>query len=203
MVLLAMLAAGCQTYAEIALASTPATPLGEEEPTRDANEFEQESAAAVTPDFLRPGPLGVTNHRLDGNRVVEGYADLSLVAPVDVDLNGVPAWIAAVPTRAGVVWAVALDDGRTQAFHVGDGAVRPVPTEPAVLPAGMPPLVRWTDGVARFVTPSGSFSSVINAVPVGDGLAYVDTEGNLVIEGGQLGAAVGRSDSVLRIWQPD
>ena len=92
----------------------------------------------------------MTNHRLDGNRVVEGYSDLSQITPIDVELMGVPAWVASVPTDSGVLWGVVLEDGRTQAVLVEGGRVVSVPTEPARLPAGMPPLLEYEDGVAHF-----------------------------------------------------
>ena len=87
------------------------------------------------------------------------------------------------PLQTGVVWAVALVDGGTQAFYVQEGAAMPVQTEPDSLPAGMPPLVHWAEGVARFVLPAGAPSPATHAVPLGESLAYIDIEGNLVIEG--------------------
>ena len=141
-------------------------------------------------------PAGLTNHQLDGNRVVNGYSDLSTITPIDVELLGVPAWVASVSVGQdetgedvadpqGVVWGVVLEDGRTQAFLVGGGDVTPVPTQPERLPAGMPPLMEYVDGTARFVIPSGDMSTLTNAVQVGDALIGVEEDGDLLIEEGE------------------
>lgn len=144
-----------------------------------------DSEVAEDSDGPKPGEdgqrVGVTNQRLDGNRVVQGYTDLSTIRPIDVELDGVPAWVASVPTDEGVVWGVVLEDGRTQAVLVANGVVTPVPTEPAELPPGMPPLLRYLDGTAEFVIPSGEVSPATNAVPVGDTLIGVDEDGDLII----------------------
>jgi hypothetical protein len=130
----------------------------------------------------------VTNQRLDGNRVVEGYTDLSQITPIDVDLLGVPAWVAAVEVDSGVLWGVVLEDGRTQAMLVDDGRITPVPTDPEQLPEAMPPLLEYVDGVARFLLPDKAeddVSDLTNAVPVGDALVGVEVDGDLIIDEGE------------------
>ena len=57
---------------------------------------------------------------------------------MDIELSGVPLWLVAAPFGAGSVWAVALEDGTTQAFLVQSGRAVAMDITSASLPAGAP-----------------------------------------------------------------
>ena len=57
---------------------------------------------------------------------------------MDIELSGVPLWLVAAPFGAGSVWAVALEDGTTQAFLVQSGRAVAMDITSASLPAGSP-----------------------------------------------------------------
>ena len=180
-----LLLLGCQMRTEPSAVSTQATQAGDIAATDAVGTDVDLSAGASYTATKTSYPLvqlGLTNQRLDGNRVVDGYTDLSTITPIDVALDGKPAWVAAVPTEDGVLWGVVLEDGRTQAVLVADGTVISVPTSPAQLPAAMPPTLEYIDGVATFVVADGAVSPVTNAVPVGDSIITVGSDGDLIIE---------------------
>jgi len=68
-----------------------------------------------------------TNLQRDGNRIVKGSGNIPTLTPLDITLEGTPVWVTAVPVDDGLLWAVVLEDGRTQAFVVGDGQFEPIP----------------------------------------------------------------------------
>lgn len=125
--------------------------------------------------------LGMTNVRPDGNRVVSGRGDLPALTPIDIPLNGRPVWVVAAPTASGALWVTTLEDGSVQAFEVADGIVTPTSISPAQLPAGMPPLLVMENNEARLVAPDNASSLTSPALFGRDGLAFIDSAGNLVV----------------------
>ena len=75
-------------------------------------------------------------------------------------------------------------DGAVQAFEVVDGVAIAAPITPTHLPAGMPPLLIVENGAARLVAPTNASPLTAPALFGVDGLAFIDTAGNLVIERG-------------------
>lgn len=122
----------------------------------------------------------------DGNRFAAGQGKLTELEPLDIELDGVPEWLTAVPHQNGILWVALLEDGQAQAFHVVDGSATSAAITPSVLPAGMPPLLAVVDGTPQLVLPSGDYSPLTNPVLFNSGrdLAYIDTSGNLIIEQG-------------------
>jgi hypothetical protein len=162
------------------------------------------SASAGPIPQVTPTPSGVTfgytYNRPDGNRYVAGQGHLAEVAPLDVALDGVPAWVVSAPdaTRGGTIWAVVLDNGQVRGFHVIDGTAAPEPIQPDALPPGMPPLLRVEEGrAALVVAPAADASPLTHPVVLGpDRMAYLNTAGEVVLlaRGGGLGGVseVGR-----------
>ena len=74
-----------------------------------------------------------TNLQPDGNRIVTGIGNIPALTPQDIPLEGTPAWVMAVPMDDELLWAVVLEDGRTQAFLVSDGQAEPYPIIPSTL----------------------------------------------------------------------
>ena len=74
----------------------------------------------------QPTQFAYTYQQPDGNRLVFGQGDLPNLTPLDIPLDGTPQWVTALPLGEAVMWGVVLDDGRTQAFLVQDGAATEV-----------------------------------------------------------------------------
>jgi hypothetical protein len=126
--------------------------------------------------------FGYTYHRADGNRLVAGSGALPGAAPVDVPLDGEPRWVVGASVEGGVLWAVALADGRVRGFVARDGVVEDAAITPDSLLPGAPPLLRVEGGQAALITPPlDSASPLTHPVELADGrIAFVDGNGDLV-----------------------
>ncbi len=150
----------------------------------------------------RGATLGYTHATPAGNRVLQGQGAVPAAVPVDVPLDGMPAWIAAAPdpgSRGGSssgrssdpagaaagVWVAALEDGRLQAVRIPgrDGAFDRVAVTPERLPGGTPPLVAVTGDDVRAVAPPAGASRLSHPVPVAGRTLYVDGNGDVVVRG--------------------
>ena len=78
-----------------------------------------------------------THKQPSGNRYVEGQGNLPDAKTLDIELSGVPVWLVAAPFGAGSVWAVALEDGATQAFLVQGGQAVPMDITPRSPPPAL------------------------------------------------------------------
>jgi hypothetical protein len=134
---------------------------------------------------------GYTYQQADGNRYVLGVGAVPDAAPVDIPLAGQPVWVVAAPYNGldvdtvvwRSIWAVVLDTGQTQAFRIAaDGTVEAIALAPAVLPVGMPPLLRVADGVPSLVVAPANDASLLThpLVLADDSLLYVTTTGEVV-----------------------
>ena len=129
--------------------------------------------------------VGYTHLSPDGNRVVAGTGDLPDLAPIDISLSGVPAWLVAAPLDEGSIWVAALHDGRVQAFGVTQGEAVEIAISPNVLPSGTPPLLVVENGVPRLVAPPDGASTLTHPVVLDDGrVAYIDGDGALIVTDG-------------------
>jgi hypothetical protein len=163
--------------------SPSTTPQAEAIPTTESD-IDFLDAAASIDDSLGSMVYAQTNLQPDGNRIVAGNGNIPALIPLDITLEGTPDWVTAVPLDDGLLWAVVLEDGRTQAFLVHDRQAETYPITPNQLPIGMPPLLRLKDGIANFVVPNDNFSPQTHPVFINDGevLAYLDESGNLKIQ---------------------
>ena len=153
---------------------TPPEPGDSVDLASQRSEFDADNETIVTAQ---------TNFRPDGNRIVDGVGNIPAQAPIDIALEGEPVWVLALPSGEGMLWAVVLEDGRTQAFVVRNGRVETYAITPAQIPAGMPPLLQLEKGAARIVVPANDVSPLTHPVffnERGD-MAYIDTKGNLVV----------------------
>jgi hypothetical protein len=127
---------------------------------------------------------GYTHQRPSGNRYVEGRGNFPNAVTLDIDLSGVPLWLVAAPFGAGSVWAVALEDGTTQAFLVLDGRAVAMNITPESLPAGAPPVLAVAgDEVYLLAAPTDKASESTHAVPLGGPgrSVFIDHKGDLVL----------------------
>lgn len=147
--------------------SDPVSP----EPTTTTAAPAPAEPATTTADVCLPtaGP--------DGNRLARGRGALPDTEPVDVGLPGEPAWITGVPRPDGVLWVVALEDGRVVGVEHPDGSP-PRPPEPlGELAPGRPPAVACAAGQEPELLTAGS--PLTHPVPAGDDLAFVDDAGRI------------------------
>lgn len=129
-------------------------------------------------------PVGLTYHSPDGNRLVNGSTTLA-TTPVDVDLEGRPEWLVALPTTTGAFWAVVLEDGRVQAFTTEQGDVRSIAIEPGRVAPGTPPLLYPSDRTPGLMAIPDDASPQSHPVPLSAGrIAYINTDGDLVLQHG-------------------
>ncbi len=158
----------------IATAVPPTTPLVNPEPITTAvpptipTLNPELVATAVPPDTPQETaltrPYGYTYQQPDGNRIVAGQGNLANLTPIDIPLDGAPAWVTAVPLARGVLWGVILSDGRTQAFLVDAGEITPIDSND--LPPNVPRVmtVNPQQGQALFLNPPAVDPSSQNPV---------------------------------------
>ena len=137
-----------------------------------------------------------THQQASGNRYVEGRGDFPDAVILDIELSGVPLWLVAAPFGAGSVWAVALEDGTTQAFLVQNGQAVALEITPKSLPTGAPPVLAVAANEAYLLAGlSGGASELTHPAPLGESgrLAFIETAdsgGDLVLW--QNGSEAGR-----------
>jgi hypothetical protein len=133
---------------------------------------------------------GYTYQQPDGNRLVSGQGNLPDTLPLDIPLAGEPTWIVAAPTQnGGSLWAVALTDGRTQAFGVDanghiEELVEPNPITRRQLPPGMPPLLKVEGDTATLpvsTTDEASLQTHPIFLPETQQMVSVQADGQLLI----------------------
>ena len=124
-----------------------------------------------------------TNFQPDGNRIVAGEGNIPGQKPIDIALDSVPTWVLSLPLEDGMLWAIVLENGRTQAFMVRNRKVEPYAITPEQIPTGMPPLLKLKNGEANIVVPDGA-SSLAPPVVINENgdIAFIDIAGNLVIQ---------------------
>lgn len=111
--------------------------------------------------------LGYTHQRSDGNRFVEGKGTLPQATIIDIELDGTPEWVVAVPFGDASLWAVTLNDGRVQAFRVDAEGAEPAQIGPHQLEPGQAPLLSIQDGIPSLVSPiSDDFSPTTHPIKI-------------------------------------
>ena len=130
--------------------------------------------------------LGLTFQSADGNRIAEGKGSIGLNEPIDIELDGIPAWLVGVPIdQGGSIWSVVLENGQVQSFMVQAEIVTPIRIMPEQLPPGMPPLLLIHRGAPRlFTAPAEDASPLTHPVIIGENpahFAYIATDGDLVV----------------------
>lgn len=140
------------------------------------------TAATTAPSEKDLEPVyGYTYGQPSGNLVAEGEGGLPLSEMVDVPLDDSPDWVAGVPFREGVAWAVALADGSVRDVYLEvPGGIPPLEISPEELPAGAPPLVR-SGGSSLELLP-GSGSPLTHPLPAEDALVGVAEDGDVFVK---------------------
>jgi hypothetical protein len=147
---------------------------------------------AQTNEHTSAAVFGFTHHRPDGNLLVDGEGALPNVEPIDILLNGEPAWVVGAPLGEGSVWVAVSQEGLVQGFALSGREVVAIDVLPSALPPGMPPLLRVADGRLRLVVAPNTASLQTHPVilPSEAGLVFVAADGDLVLSSG--GVETGR-----------
>jgi hypothetical protein len=147
--------------------STPSTPSSPEGPTGPPTRPPPGARYAFT--HLRPG----------GNRVLGGAGAVDDARPVDVAVDGRPAWL--LPFRGSETtsyWTVVTAGGRATTHRVADGTSDVVAAHGRV---PTPPLAYAADGAFGLVDTPADCAAHTHPVVVDGGLLYVATNGDVVV----------------------
>jgi hypothetical protein len=136
------------------------------------------SGTAAEPE---PTAYGFTYGQLSGNRLEPAPKGLSGAEPVNINLNGGPAWVVGVPIEEDTAWVVAYGNGGIASFRLdgAKGEVTPYLTAPDVLPPESPPAVSAT-GERLELLEVRDGSLLTHPVPLDGGLLGVSGSGELV-----------------------
>jgi hypothetical protein len=146
-----------------------------------------ESGTPATPERptetpTRPPPTAryaFTHLRPDGNRVVDGHGAIGDARPVELAVDGRPAWL--LPFRGSGTtsyWTVVTAAGEATTHRVGRG------TSAAVAAHGRvptPPLAYAADGAFGVVDAPADCAADTHPVVIDGGVLYVATNGDAVV----------------------
>jgi hypothetical protein len=132
-------------------------------------------ATPAAPPLSAASRYGFVHVRPTGNRLLRGPGDVRTAAPIDLSVEGTPAWVVGLPAPdgAGTHWTVVAADGRATGYLVDDDRVESVGSMGS-LPRGAPPLVGTVDGRVRLASPADDAAAFTHPVPAGRGVRAGD-----------------------------
>lgn len=142
------------------------------------------SPATGQPPATTAGAVGYTHQRPTGNRLVDGAGAVPDADPVDVAVEGAPAWVVGVPAgddSTASAWAVVAEDGTVTGLRLAGSDVERFALAPGSLPEGTPPLLLGGDPPGVAEQPAGDASTLTHPVPVEAGWLAVARDGDLVL----------------------
>ncbi len=134
-----------------------------------------------------PFSFGYIGLRPDGNRYIPGKGTFPHVRALDIELSAKPVWVAAVRTRNGSVWAVSLQDGRTQLFSIEAGGVSRLEGPVRKVPYGAPPVLTMDKGGADILPVQlyrGNYLTYPVVLPGSGKTVSINDQGDIVITTG-------------------
>lgn len=134
-----------------------------------------------TPPATARGALGFTHQRATGNRLVDGAGSLPAADPVDVSLDGTPAWVVGVPAGDASAWAVVAEDGGVTGVRISDDGAERFGLPTSGVAAGAPPLLVGGDPPGLVDVEADDAAPLTHPVPVEGGHLYVAETGDLVL----------------------
>jgi hypothetical protein len=118
-----------------------------------------------------------THLNASGNRRLEGSGAVDDAEPVDIDINGRPAWLLAAGNTDSY-WTVVTAAGEATTHRVHDGTSEQVADLGAV---STPPFGYRTDERTKIVDTPADCAEFTHPVPIDGGVAYVATDGDVVL----------------------
>ena len=121
-----------------------------------------------------------THVRASGNRVLAGSGDVVGADPVDVSIDGTPAWLLAFGGASATDWTVVTADGAARTYRLGDGEPELRADHGSV---SGPPLGYSTDEAVGVAAVPADCAEHTHPVVAADEHLYVAADGDLVISG--------------------
>ena len=131
-----------------------------------------------TPPTPAGGPYAYTHVRPGGNRVLDDGGDVADVDPVEIPVDGRPAWLLAADAGGGSRWTVLRTDGTARTHRVEGDTAEHLADHEAV---SAPPVGYPADGSVGLVAAPADAGEHTRPMPLADGLLYVATDGDVVV----------------------
>jgi len=151
----------------------------------DANSDARPTSAATAPTGIISSEYDIrqftTQTDLSGNHFINGSVDLQNTSSIDIPLDGTPVWLVSGPSKSGVIFVAVMENGTAQAFRISGKSYEPIEISPSQLPAGMPPTLLVEDEIVQLIVPPNGASLLTNPILVGDQIAYIASNGDLVL----------------------
>ena len=125
-----------------------------------------------------------TYHQPDGNRFVDGWAELPRSTPVDIPLDFSPNWVLGAPVGTNQLWVAVGSLGQVQAFELHGAEFSEVEISPETLSPGRPPILEEFGESFRLIESPGGGATASHPIRLGDELektAYISSQGEVVI----------------------
>lgn len=183
---MAFLFAACQPVVNVSLTAPAQTPKSTEIPT-----FSPTNSAPDQTINEQTTTAGYTHIQPDGNRILYGTGNLPDLEPLDIQLDGVPKWITALPYQNNTIWAVILTDNRIQTFRVNGRHVtnlfsrveNETPPPSFLQSIDAPPHLRIVGGNPMLLQPPATDSGATHPIMLPDNtLAFISEQGITVGE---------------------
>ncbi|MBB6646898.1 hypothetical protein [Halobellus ruber] len=123
-----------------------------------------------------------THQRPDGNRLLAGRGDVVGATPVEVPLEGTPAWLLAFAHESDTYWTVVTERGAATTHRVRGGETRRVGNHGTV---AQPPVGYLADDTPAVVTPPQDAAAHTHPHVADQGLVYVAADGDVVLRQGE------------------
>ncbi len=123
-----------------------------------------------------------THQQPNGNRVLRGRGDVVGAAPVEIPVEGTPAWLLALARGSETYWTVVTEAGTATTHRIGSGESERLSDHGTV---ARPPLGYLAGDTPEVVTPPRDAAGRTHPVFVEAGSAYVAGDGDVVVRQGE------------------
>jgi len=118
-----------------------------------------------------------THLQASGNRLLSGTGNLADASPVEIDVDGRPAWLLASGDTDSY-WTIITTDGAATTYRIRDGDSELVVDHGTTQ---RPPVGYRTAGPPELIARPADCADHTHPVPIDGGLCYVATNGDVVI----------------------
>lgn len=125
---------------------------------------------------------GYTHLTPGGNRVLGGSGDVASATPVEIPVEGEPAWLLAFDGDGGSVWTIVRSDGTATTHQVTGDTVERIAEHGTV---ASPPVGYASEGSVTLLDIPGEAGDHTRPIPTRDGLLYVAGDGDAVLWRGE------------------
>lgn len=136
-----------------------------------------------------------THQQPGGNRVLRGRGDVVGATPVEIPVEGTPAWLLGFARDRATYWTVVTEEGSAVTHGIRSGEPERVADHGTV---SRPPLGYVAGDTPEVVTPSRDAATHTHPVFTAEGSVYVAADGDIVVRRGETttrAAAAAPSDA--------